>query len=225
MVRVEVRDPVRPAGEVDRAVLEREVDRGRVRRERDEDLEEEEGHDREVVADEAPRGQADQEPDDRGDDHCDDGRQDRRQVDVELVGGEEGVGVGADPEERDVAEVEQPAPADDDVQPEGEQGEDEDVEADQLVVLVRGQEREQAREDDDAEQLAPARDAADGAVPQPAGAAAAAGPLAARGDPLVDADARLAELVLLLARELAVARRLIPSSAPRGRRAPPVGRA
>ena len=51
-------------------------------------------------------------------------------MDAELVRGEQRVDVRAEAEERDVAEVEQARPADDDVQAEREQREDERVEAD-----------------------------------------------------------------------------------------------
>ena len=53
-----------------------------------------------------------------------------------MVGAEQRIGVGADPEERDVAEVEQAAPADDDVEPEREQHEDDRVEGDAADVAA-----------------------------------------------------------------------------------------
>src|SRR5206468_5473895 len=56
----------------------------------------------------------------------------------ELLGREEGVGIRAEAEEGDVAEIEQSRPADDDVQPDREQRVDQRVDADAEVVAVRG---------------------------------------------------------------------------------------
>ena len=51
-----------------------------------------------------------------------------RQVDAIVIRAQQRIGVGADSEERDVAEIEQAAPADDDVESEREQHVDGDVE-------------------------------------------------------------------------------------------------
>ena len=103
----------------------------------DEELPEEERHDREVVAEQAPRRQRDEEAEDRRRD--DDDRDDRERVPVqpELRRGEHRVAVRAEAVEGDVAEVEQPGVADDDVQPEREQHVEQRVEADADDVVVR----------------------------------------------------------------------------------------
>src|SRR5262249_17069140 len=120
---------------------------------------EEQRHDREVVAEQTPRRGAEEEPEQRAD-H--DGEENRVlgapvvRVDVPLLvmrSGEEGVDVGAEAEEGDVAEVEKAGKTYADVQPEGEEGVDEDEDAVvEEVPLVherqegdddrRGQERE-----------------------------------------------------------------------------------
>ena len=89
----------------------------------------------------ASRRQAEQEPCERTDD--DDGgyRRIRRQMEVELVRVEERVRVGAEPVERDITEVEEPAPADDDVEAEREHHVQHRVEADAAHVAARGQRR------------------------------------------------------------------------------------
>ena len=116
-----------------------------VRRHGEEQLQEEERHDREVVTGQPARRQSDQEADD-GADH-DDGRDrdDRGQVDAVVVGAQERIRVGADPVERDEAEVEQATPADDDVEPEREQHVDGDVECDPPDVAVVGDDGNEAR--------------------------------------------------------------------------------
>ena len=134
-----VQDPVRPVRE---AVAEDVV---AVVRERQEHLEEEERHDRQVVAREPARGKPDEEADDAADDRHERDHEQRRQVDVVLVGAQESVGVRADAEERDVAEVEQAAPADDDVQPEREQHEDDRVERDPADVAALEADRDAGR--------------------------------------------------------------------------------
>ena len=153
--RVDVEHPVRAAGDV---VTEQVV---AVRRHREEELEEEERHDREVVAGESSRRQADEEADD-GPDHDDErDRDDRRQVDAVVIRAEQRIGVGADPEERDVAEVEQAAPADDDVEPEREQHVDRDVERDAPHVAAVGDDRDEAEERDERRQPGPPGDDAE----------------------------------------------------------------
>jgi len=113
-------------------------------------------------------------------------------VQVELVRRQDGVGVRAEAEEGDVAEVEQPGVADDDVQAEREQREHERVEADADDVVRVGQVREDRREHAHDEQRLPERQRLE-TVEQLAGEAGAplAPPFDAR-DPLVRADARLA---------------------------------
>ena len=87
------------------------------------DLAEAEGHDRQVVASQPKDRRADDDPRDRRDQ--DDDRQDEPEVQLErkerLRRGQQRDRVGADGEERHVAEVEQAGVADDDVQPQPEQ--------------------------------------------------------------------------------------------------------
>ncbi len=106
---VEIRDPVRSARP------------GRVDEDDQPELEEEKGHDRQVVADETPRGKPDQEAGDSGGDGDERYRDRGIPVAARVLGGERGVQVGADPEEGDEAEVEQTDPTDRDVQAEREQ--------------------------------------------------------------------------------------------------------
>ena len=74
-----------------------------VRRHGEEELQEEERHDREVVTCQPSRRQSDEEADDGSDhDHGRD-RDDRGQVDAVVVGAQQRVGVGTDPVERDEA--------------------------------------------------------------------------------------------------------------------------
>ena len=116
---------------------------------RDEELAEEERDDREVVADEPPRGQGDEEAEADGRER--DQRQDHpgRPVQPELRRGEHRVAVGAEAEEGRVAEVEQAGEADDDVEPEREQHVDKRVEADAEHVAVVGHERQHRGDDDE----------------------------------------------------------------------------
>ena len=120
-------------------------------REDDEGLAEEERHDRQVVAEQPPRGRAEEQPE-HGAQH--DGGQDRVlggpvvRVDVTFLvmsPREEGVGVGAESEERHVTEVEQPGEADDDIETEREERVDEDEEA--VVVDVRFAEGKEGQQD------------------------------------------------------------------------------
>jgi len=83
-------------------------------------LQEEERDDREVVADEPTRGEAEEQPDQSGEGrHCRK-RSQRRPVDSVVLRRDERVAVRTDAEVRDVAEVEQAGEADDDVQTEPE---------------------------------------------------------------------------------------------------------
>ena len=149
---VEVEDPVRPVRE---AVAEDVV---AVVRERQEHLEEEERHDRQVVAREPARGKPDEEADNASDDRHDRDHEQRGQVDVVLIGAQESVGVRADAEEGDVAQVEQAAPADDDVQPEREQHEDDGVERDPADVAALEADRHEADDPDEEREPRPPRD-------------------------------------------------------------------
>ena len=109
-------------------------------------------------------------------------------MDAELVGAEQRVRVGADAVERDVAEVEQAAPADDDVEAEREQHVEDRLERDPLDVAAvgdGGQERERGEEQ---QRASPTTAPAAGALrsADPAGALRAA--LAVARDPLVLPD-------------------------------------
>ena len=143
--RVEVRDPVRAVRDVVAAGETEDRDPVPVVRHRHEELAEEERHDREVVADETARRQRDEQAEQNRRSGRDDQDQRRRPVLVELARGQHRVDVGAEAEEGDVAEVEQPGCADDDVEPQREEHVDQRVEADPDDVAVVRQEREQRR--------------------------------------------------------------------------------
>ncbi len=147
--RVDVEDPVRPTGQVGAEELIA------VRRHGQEELEEEERHDGEVVACETARRQAEQESDDGPDDDYGRDGEDGRQMDAVLLGAEERIGIRADAVERDVAEVEQAAPADDDVQPEREQHVERDVERHSAHVSAVVCDRKQSDEGDERGQPGP----------------------------------------------------------------------
>ena len=123
---VDVEDPERAAGDV-----------LPVRRHRLEELQEEQRHDREVVAREAPRRQAEHETRERADHDDERHRDERRQVDAVVRRVEQRVRVRADAVERDVAEVEEAAPADDDVEAEREQHVEDGLERDLPDVPAR----------------------------------------------------------------------------------------
>jgi hypothetical protein len=96
------------------------------------DLAEGEGHDRQVVAAQAEGGCAEEDPEERRDDHADRHRHPERGAEAPLDDralrrGEEADGVGPDREEGDVAEVEQPGEADDDIQPQRQDDEEGDL--------------------------------------------------------------------------------------------------
>jgi hypothetical protein len=78
-------DAVGTVRQIDRIVDEREIDVVAVVPERDEDLEDEEGHDRQVIAEQTPRRQADDETDERRARHDDGNGRPRAPVDVEMV--------------------------------------------------------------------------------------------------------------------------------------------
>ena len=179
---VEVQDPVRAVRE---AVAEDVV---AVVRERQEHLEEEERHDRQVVAREPARGKPDEEADDAADDRHERDHEQRRQVDVVLVGAEERVGVRADAEEGDVAEVEQAAPADDDVQPEREQHEDDRVERDPADVAALEADRDQADDPDEERRATPTTARLEALLDRAEHSLAACPALAVPRDPFVATD-------------------------------------
>jgi hypothetical protein len=109
-------------------------------------------------------------------------------VDPVVVGVEQRVRVGADAVERDEAEVEQSAPADDDVQPEGEQHVEDGVEADAPHVAAardHGQEAGGAEEEDEP---GPPRNEPQARLDDPEPRREA--PLDVARDPLVVADRR-----------------------------------
>ena len=140
--RVERRDPVRPVRQVEAGAEEVVA----VARDLRQDLAEAERHDREVVAAQAQRRQADDDPEERGDDAGERQQQPERHVDArqvridahraempgdvrELQRCEPGSRVGAGRVERDVPEIEQARVADDDVQADGHHHEHEHVDA------------------------------------------------------------------------------------------------
>ena len=124
------------------------------------DLPEPERHDRQVVPAQPQGRQADQDAADRRDDACDQEHEPDRNVDaglrrpdanrteveidlLELAGGEPAGRVSADCVEGDVAEIEQPRVADDDVQTDGHDDEDED--GDRVVDGREGQDHRDVR--------------------------------------------------------------------------------
>src|SRR6185437_2327167 len=109
-------DSLGSVGEVERLreVIEEDPD----------DLAEAQRHDREVVAAQLQRRRAEEDAEearDRGPDRKDGPP---REVDIEVRRGEERIGVRAHRVEGDVAEVEKPREADDDVEPEREEREE-----------------------------------------------------------------------------------------------------
>ena len=190
VVRVDVRDPVRPSGQ-SLAV------HGRIRRvdEDDERLAEEEGHDREVVAEQPARGDAEHEAQQRRADHDDRDRDRRGPVDAVVLRREQRVEVRAEAEERHVAQVEQPGIADDDVQPEAEQDVDQREDPVGKQVAAVHPERQRGGERAEDGQARPGREEG---VDPPAEAGEPDTILAAildARDPLVDAHARAIALV------------------------------
>jgi len=91
----------------------------------DKRLAEEQGQDREVVAEKSARRQPHEEPQDRSSDHDDRNCRHRLPVVAELRRREDGIEIRADTEERDVAEIQQSGKADDDVETERKQCVDE----------------------------------------------------------------------------------------------------
>ena len=103
-----------------------------------EELKKEERDNCEVVAGQTSRRQADEEADGRTNHDNERDRHETRQVDAIVIRTEERIGVGTDSEERDVTQIEQATPADDDVEPEREQHVHGDVERDPPDVAAIG---------------------------------------------------------------------------------------
>ena len=181
---VDVQDPVGAVGEAVPANVVAVV------REREEDLEEEQRHDREVVARETSRRQSHEPADDPADDRDERDHDDGRQVDVELVRAEERVRVRTHAEERDVAEVEQAAPPDDDVEPEREEHEDDGVERDPAHVAALEDAGQRADDGDEQREPGPPGDGGEPLLDRPEHPSAAAAALAVARDPLVATDLR-----------------------------------
>jgi hypothetical protein len=193
--------------------------RVRVVDEGDEGLAKEEGHDREVVAKQATRRQPQQQADEGRAHHDHRDAEFSLPVDPVVVRGEQGVAVGADPEERDVAEVEETGEAHDDVQAEGEQRVEQGEQPVREEVALVHPERERRGEGDEDEQLGRVRSA----LP-PAGDQAAEPPrplvalLGAR-HPFVDPDPRAFDLVGIGWKVGSLGHSLKPSGSPSRRRA------
>ena len=187
---VDVGNAVRAAGDVVSPGQPEERDAIPVLHDCDEELEEEQRDDCEVVADEAPRRQCDEEAENRRteDDHGE--NEQRVPVQAELRRGEHRVEIRAEAVERDVPEVEQPGKADHDAQAECEQHVEQRVEADADDVAVARDERKQSGGDGEPEvERGPRRahDLVAQAPPEPLAALAAV--VVAR-DPRVDANLR-----------------------------------
>ena len=198
---IDGRDPVRPV---------REVEAGQVvpvPGYLGEDLAEAEGDYRQVVAAQTERGQPDHDPDEGGHDPREQEQDPDRdmdpgdtgadadvpEVDVvlrELNRCEPGRRVRTHGVERDVAEVEESRPADDDVQAEREQRVVERVEADALVVAVARRDPEDSGRGDERTKADRRVDARGGPFEGAERPAARSDPLVRARDPLVDADPR-----------------------------------
>ena len=125
---------------------EGKADPVRIVDEHHERLAEEERHDREVVAEQAARRQPDEKADERREDHNHGDSRLGLPVVAELRRRQDRVHVGTAAEEGDVAEVEQPRKADDDVQAEREQRVDQREEAiPEQVPFARHQREERGR--------------------------------------------------------------------------------
>jgi hypothetical protein len=208
--RIDVEDPVGPAGEV---VAE---DLVAVRRQREEDLQEEERDDREVVAAQSPRRQPDEEAAGRADDDHERDDDERRRVDAELLRVQHRVGVRADAVERHESEVEQAAPADDDVEAEGEQHVEHGVERHAVDVRAVREDGHQRERRDEQSEPAPPGHAVQALVERADPTRALGAALAVPRDPLVlpDRGARRGLRIAWLAHTF-----VMPSwpSRPRGR--------
>ena len=147
--RIDQVDPLRPVGEVDRRIQVVEED--------PDDLAEAERDDRQVVAAQLQGRSAEQHAEQAGDPRAD--RQDHpeRQVDPELRRGQQRVGIRADGVESDVAQVEEPGEADDDVEPERKHRVDHrEVEnADPCLAGQRGDEGQHGQRDRDQSDAGP----------------------------------------------------------------------
>jgi len=132
---VDAADAVRALGE---SVEVEEHDR--------DDLAESEGHDRQVVAAQAERRRAEQDPEDPGDGRPDEEHRDERQVRAGERRVAVGVGVRADRKERGIAQVEQAGHADDDVEAHRQQHEDAGI-GERVVPDAAALDDRQRRED------------------------------------------------------------------------------
>jgi hypothetical protein len=108
---------------------------------------------------------------------------------TKLRGREPCVAVGADPVERDVAEVEEPGEADSDVQPQREQRVDEGDRPDADDVVVRRHRRDEGGDPEEEQEECPTGEAVELALHAAGEPAIGLRPLVRAGDPLVDADA------------------------------------
>jgi hypothetical protein len=183
--RIDVGDPVGSAGHV----LARDVLPSRVR-EDDERLPEEEGDDGEVVAEQAPRGDAEHEPEEGAGDDDDGDRRRRGPVDAVLLRGELRVEIGAEAEEGDVAEVEEARVADDDVEPKREEEVDEREDPVDEEVAAVHPERERGGESGEEHEACRRRHVVERAAGEPREPRVALASFLDLGHPLVDADAR-----------------------------------
>jgi hypothetical protein len=201
--RVDLVETIRPAGKVDFAdegIREVALAAVRVVDEDYERLQKEERHDGEVVAEQPPGREPQQESDQGGRDDHDRDRDLGLQVVPGVAAGHDPVEVGAEAEEGHVAEVEQPREADDDVQAQREQGVDErDQAITKEVPFVRDEAEDHERPQQDG-QMTRGRyalpNASDGARKACVGLAA----LLDLRDPLVDSDLRPVDRVRPLGR-------------------------
>ena len=141
--RVDLEDAVDPSCQVcaeDAVTVEQDAD---------EDLVGEQRHDREVVATESFGRQADDDAEQRSPDQGDRDHEEGRPMKVELWGAQDRVGVGTEAVEDEIAEIEKPAPADHDVQTEGEHHEEDRVEGDPPPVPIGYADRHQGEERDE----------------------------------------------------------------------------
>ena len=142
--RIDQRDALRAVGEVHRLrqVVEEDPD----------DLAEAQRHDREIVAAQLQRRRAEEHAEEAGDGGAD--RQDdpEREMKVEVRRGEQRVDVGTDRVERDVAEIEQSGEPDDDVEPEGEQHEQDREVRDAHPRRADSREHERQQDERDADE-------------------------------------------------------------------------
>jgi hypothetical protein len=109
---------------------------------------------------------------------------------AELVGAQVRVRERPEAVEHHVAEIEEPTPADDHVEAEGQHHEEDGVEGDEPPVAVRHAHRHECEERDEQRQPRPPGDAAQTLLERPERPAPAGTPLAVTRDPFVAADLR-----------------------------------